>query len=404
MKSGHLSAINTMFDTTGLGKLVRGQSMQTIATALESHGKIKKMLRYEEDQEGCKTKTAQYIRFKNDTVVLYILFNEQMQIQQIHTGKAVEQPFYILKGYKGLAEVTDLSTSFVSRDGVKLGASISFSDTSKKLPVVILVHGSGPNDRDETMGPNKCFRDLAQGLSQKGFAVFRYDKRTFAHTYDMKPRSDSMTIYTETMNDAVDAVRHIKTYTFIDTTRVYLVGHSQGAMCAPKIAELEPRLKAIVMMAGPTRSIVDIIPEQIEYLAGLDDSISTAEQMNITAVKWMADKIKHPDAKAATMPLMGANLYYWKSFMDYNQVATAQSLKLPILIMNGERDYQVRMTEFDGWKQALKDHPNVSFKSYPELTHLFIEGSSKPGPADYDIPRHIPQAVIDDIADFLKLH
>ena len=315
-----------------------------------------------------------------------------------------DAPFYILKGYKGFSEVTDLTTEVKTRDGLVLGANIAFGDTSKKKsPLVILVQGSGPSDRDETIGPNKIFRDLAQGLAQQGIVSLRYDKRTYAFTNNSTVLNDSLTLYEETINDAIDAVKMARLFTFIDTTQIYIIGHSQGAMCAPKMAELCPKLKGIIMMAAPTKNLVDIIPEQTEYLANLDDSVSNLEQMQINSIKWMVDKIKSPTLsyKTPKAMLMGVSAKYWKSVLNYNQVETAKKLTLPILILNGERDYQVTMLEFDTWHEELNTHKHVQYHYYPKLNHLFLEGEGKPNPTEYNIPGHIPQIVIDDLVKFI---
>lgn len=412
LKKNKPENIESLFDTTGIGKIIKAQSLAVLSD-LRQNGKVKKLLGYWEEQEGCKTRTAMLIHYRrlhihtyNDTSMLYIVFNERKQIQQISVGKPTQEPFYILKGYKGLAEVTDLYTSFKTQDGLTLEGNITFSDTTKKkLPLVIFVHGSGPSDRDETIGPNKPFRDLAQGLSQKGIAGFRYDKRTYAYQFNMKPRSDSMTLYHEVIADALDAVRKSKQFTFIDTNRIFIVGHSLGASYAPEIARLDPSIKGLVMLAGTSRPYYELLPEQVKYMASLDDSISTQEQMQITSVNWMVDKIGEPtpDSKSKAMYL-GASAIYWNSVKEYNQAKTARKLSIPLLFMNGERDYQVNMSEFDLWKKALLTKQNVTFKSYPKLTHLLMEGEGKPDPKEYDKPSHVPQYVIDDIADFILSH
>lgn len=412
LKKNRFEKIDGLFDTTGIGKILKAQSLSVLSD-LRQNGKVKKLLGYWEDEEGCKTKTAMLIQYRrthihtyNDTSMLYIVFNGQKHIQHISVGRPTQQPFYILKGYQGLAEVTNLYTNFKTQDGLTLEGNITFSDTTKKkLPLVIFVHGSGPNDRDETIGPNKPFRDLAQGLSQKGIAGLRYDKRTYAYQFNMKPRSDSMTLYYETIADALDAVRKSKQFTFIDTNRIFIVGHSLGASYAPEIARLAPAIKGLVMLAGTSRPYYELLPGQIQYMASLDDSISTQEQMQITSVNWMVDKIREltPDSKSKAMYL-GASNIYWNSVKEYNQAKTARKLTIPMLIMNGERDYQVNIGELDLWKKALLTRQNVTFKTYPKLTHLFMEGEGKPDPKEYDKPNHVPQYVIDDIADFILSH
>jgi len=406
LKKDKLSGIDRLFDSTGMGAYAKRMNLMLLNSYNSDRGHARQQLNYWEDAEGCKVKTAQLLRFKSEQRMVYLTFGCNGLIQSVSFGQPTDQPFFQLRGYLGRPEVTDLSATVKTRDGLTLGASIAFSDTSRKLPLVIFVHGSGPNDRDETLGPNKVFRDLAQGLAQKNVASLRYDKRTFAYQFDLRPPADSLTLYEETINDAVDAIREARQFTFIDTNRIYLVGHSQGAMCAPEIARLSPKLKAVVMMAGPVRSLLDLIPEQIEYVSKLDDTISNAEQMQMTSIKWMVDKIRSPklDPKTPSSMLMGGSPVYWKSILKYNQAETAKQLHLPILILNGERDYQVTMKEFELWKQALGDYSNVQFKSYPKLNHLFIEGEGKPNPAEYDTPNHVPQYVVDDLVNFILNH
>lgn len=407
LKAKNYDKIDALFDTTGILSFITYQEKILYKKELESLGKVKKMVQIDEESNGFKTRVALSIQFKKEKKTILIVFNPKHKIEKFSFTDYTENPFFQLKGYNGFAEVTDLTTQVKTRDGLALGANIAFGDTSKqKSPLIILVHGSGPNDRDETMGPNKPFRDIAQGLAQQGIVSLRYDKRTFTYQYDTKLMNDSLTIYEETINDAIDAMNVAKQFTFIDTTKIFIIGHSQGAMCAPKMAELSTKIKGIIMMAGPASNLVDIIPQQIEYLANLDDTISNAEQMQITSIKWMVDKIKSPSLsdKTPKAALMGAGATYWKSILNYKQVETAKKLELPILILNGERDYQVTMNEFETWKQELALKTNVQFKSYQKLNHLFLEGEGKPNPDEYKTPGHIPQYVIDDLAKFIKAH
>ena len=405
LKSSDYSKIDALIDTTGLMKLVAIGLKSSYKNELEKLGKPKKLLAIYDEPLGIKTKTAIALQFKKEKKLFEILFNQYNKIESLSFDEYTETPFFQLKGYKGFSEVTDLTTTVNTKNRLTLGANISFGDTSKnKTPLVIFVHGSGPNDRDATLGPNKVFRDMAQGLAQQGVSSLRYDKRTFAYQFDSKVTNDSMTIYEETIFDAIDAVNTAKQFTFIDTNKIFIVGLSQGAMCAPKIAELCPKIAGIIMMAAPANNILVVLSEQMEYQANLDGIISDKEQMNLTAVKWMVEKIKTPTLsyKTPKAALMGASVKYWKSFLNYNQVETAKKLTLPIFILNGERDVQVLMKEYQKWQKELAGMKNVTFKSYPLANHLFLEFEGKPNPDEYYTPGHIPQHTIDDLVDFIK--
>lgn len=405
LKSKDYVKIDALFDTTGILKLVTYSQKEQYKKDLVEFGAVKQMIRVDEEDNGFKKRIAMALVFANGKQTLYVVVNPKGKIEDLAFDTYTETPFFQLRGYNGFAEVTDLSATVKTRDGLSLGANIAFGDTSKqKSPLVIFVHGSGPADRDETLGPNKPFRDLAQGLAQQGIASLRYDKRTFAYQYDSKILNDQMTIYEETVYDAMDAVKTAKQFSFVDLNRIYIVGHSQGAMCAPKIAELCAEVKGIVMMAAPVTNLVDVIPQQVEYIAMLDDTLSNAEQMQLTSVKWMVDKIKSPTLSDKTPKgmLMGASASYWKSVLNYNQAATAKGLTIPVFVMNGARDYQVTEKEFNAWKKELAGKSNVQFMLYPKLNHLFLEGDRRSEPAEYELPGHIPQYVIDDLAKFIK--
>ena len=134
------------------------------------------------------------------------------------------------------------------------------------FPAAILVQGSGPQDRDETFGPNAPFRDLAWGLASDGIAVLRYDKRT--HAYGTQMAADpNITVREETTDDAVRAVDLLRSTPLVDPARVFLVGHSLGAYLAPRIAaQAAGRLDGIAMLEAPSTALPQLIVMQEEYL------------------------------------------------------------------------------------------------------------------------------------------
>ncbi len=398
--------IFSLLDTTNIPKTFIEAQKEKMKPYLTQYGKAKKLLKIIEDDAGVKKKYALLIQFKKGKKNLNLVLNSNQRIFTCTISDYNETPFFQLKGYQGFSEVTDLSTEIKTRDNITLGANIAFGDTSKqKSPCVIFVHGSGSHDRDETIGPNKPFRDLAQGLAQKGIVSLRYDKRGYDYIHLSKTQIDSIDLYTEVINDAIDAVKSAKKNSFIDSTRIYIVGHSLGAMCAPKMAELCPQLKGIIMMAGPAGNLLDIIPEQVEYMAKLNDTISNLESVQINQIKWQVEKTKASylnDKTPKGLLLLNQSAKYWRSIIQYNQIETAKKLVLPIFILNGERDYQVTMKQFEIWKKEFANYRNVQFRSYPKLNHLFLEGEGKANPDEYNKSGHIPQYVIDDLVEFIQ--
>ncbi len=267
------------------------------------------------------------------------------------------------------------------------------------FPALVLVHGSGPNDRDETIGPQKPFRDLAEGLASRGVAVLRYEKRT-RYAAAKLTSVKNFTVQEETIDDAVAAAEFLRTRPEIDPTRVFVLGHSLGGYLIPRIGQQDPELAGLISLAGSTRPLEDIVVEQYTYLASLQGNSPEALKA-VDKAKAEAQQVK---ALASGSTLGGelpfhAPVSYWLDLKGYDPAAQARNLKQPMLILQGERDYQVTMTDFDRWKSALKARTDVTFRSFPALNHLFEAGVGKGTPGEYAAkPDHVAPEVIDEIA------
>ena len=155
------------------------------------------------------------------------------------------------------------------------------------------------------------------------------------------------------------------------------------------------------MMAPTSRNLLDVIIEQVEYLAALDGNVDADEAESINEVRASVEKIKSGKLAEGEFAL-GAPKAYWDDLLAYDQVETTKQLTLPILILQGERDYQVTTTDLDIWKEALQDKSNVSIKVYPDLNHLFMSGSGKSSPNEYTEPSNVSSEVIKDIAEWIE--
>lgn len=269
----------------------------------------------------------------------------------------------------------------------------------------MLVQGSGAHDLDETAGPNKPFRDIADGLAKAGIASLRYDKCTFDYALKAAANPD-FTIDDEVTDDALTALRLLAKQKSVDPHRVFVLGHSLGAQMAPRIAKRDPQLAGVIMLAA--RPLLDVLAEQIReggQRAGQTKAqIAKAEQPVVAeqAILAKADPQHPPKGMSYAIPGAPVPQVYQLSLHDYHQVAVAKSLTVPMLILQGGNDFQVSpINDFDAWKKALAGKSNVTFHLFPGLSHLFMSGPTK-SPADYEKPAHVDPAVIRAIADWIK--
>jgi fermentation-respiration switch protein FrsA (DUF1100 family) len=262
------------------------------------------------------------------------------------------------------------------------------------FPAVVLVHGSGPNDRDETVGAVKMFKDLDEGLASSGVAVLRYDKRTRVYG----PRIAALkrfTLHEETVEDALKAAALLRTQAGVDPKRVYVLGHDLGGYAAPRIAAEDNQIAGFILMAANARHLEDLAVEQVQSLGGSPKALENAKALQA--------KVKSIEPGDEDSPaVLNAPVSYWLNLKDYDPVSDAAKIAMPILILQGERDYQISMTDFGLWKTGLARNKSVVMKSYPALNHLFVAGTGKSTSAEYAKPGHVAPEVIEEIAAFVK--
>lgn len=274
------------------------------------------------------------------------------------------------------------------------------ADPDAGVPAVVLVHGSGPHDRDESIGPNRPFLDIARGLAAQGIAVLRYDKRSKARPQDYA--DGSVTIDSETTNDAVFAVAALREAPGIDPSRVYVLGHSQGAMMAPRIAARSGHVAGLVLLAAPARPLLDILIEQNIRLAVLDDAhTSDEEAAAIAKLKGQVAAIRAGGDVAAADSPMQQPADYWRSTDAVDPVAEAKAVALPMLVLQGAQDFQVVDADWQRWKAGFHDDPKVEFKLYPTLNHLGMAVEGEPGLAQYAQAGHVDPALIANVAEWV---
>jgi uncharacterized protein len=339
--------------------------------------------------------------FERANVEIRVAFNPADQLGGLGYAPPTPSVAYTAPAYVTPSAFRDEAV-IVDAGGWPLPGTLSMPAGEGLFPGVVLVHGSGPNDRDESLGPNKPFRDLAEGLASRGIAVLRYDKRTRAHASRLAGNRE-YTVKDEVIDDAVAAVKTLRGTRGIRADRVFVLGHSLGGMLAPRIAAAEPSIAGLIVMAGATKPLEQAIVEQTRYLTMLDGKVTAEEEAVLTAATKLAAAVRtlKPSDPPIVSPPFSLPTAYWIDLRGYDPPAAAARVTQPMLVLQGERDYQVTMDDHAAWRRAIGSRANVELKSYPALNHLFIAGSGPSAPAEYLQPGHVDEAVVRDIAAWI---
>jgi dienelactone hydrolase len=291
----------------------------------------------------------------------------------------------------------------VGSDPWTLPGTLTLPAGDGPFPAVVLVHGSGPNDRDETIGPNKPFRDLAEGLATAGIAVLRYEKRTL-HYAEALASAVNITVQEETVTDALAAVEALRTVPEVWDEHIFVLGHSLGGMMIPRIGAADPKIAAFIVAAGAARPLEDLALEQTRYLLSLEAEPTAEEKAALADLEQQVARVKDPGLStgtpAALLPL-DIPATYWLDLRGYDPPVAARDLGRPLLVIQGGRDYQVTQDDFTLWQTTLNPVAGAEFILYPELNHLFMAGEGLSRPSEYLRPGHVAENVVRDIVHFL---
>ena len=285
-----------------------------------------------------------------------------------------------------------------------LHGTLTVPNGTGPFPALILVHGSGPYDRDYTLGPNKIFRDIAWGVASRGVAVLHYNKRTFEHPIPFS-KLESATVKEESVDDALLAAALLRGMPEINPKKILVLGHSLGGTVAPRIGKADPSISGLIIAGGAALPILDhFVPQAMVELAA-KGPMTRADERQLERLKAQVERAQDPDLKpdmpALDLPL-GASASYWLDLRSYHPDQVALGLKQPMLILQGGGDYRVTRDDLAVWQKTLNSRKDVSFKVYPKLNHNLIEGEGPSSNVEYRKPGHASVAVIEDIAAWIN--
>lgn len=283
----------------------------------------------------------------------------------------------------GAAEV-----SFASKAaGVRLAGTVTFPKADGPHPAVVLVSGSGPQDRDEAIMGHKPFLVLADALTRAGFVVLRYDDRGVGKSTGDFAAATSV----DFSDDAEGAFEFVRGYAGVDAKRVGFIGHSEGALVAPMVAARREEVAFLVFLAGTAVPGADVMLAQAEAIAKVMGAPEEARRANrelqeklFAAIRTTPDpeelREKVMEALAGLPEAMRAQqarqvLSPWmRFFVTYDPAAVLRRLKCPVLALFGERDLQV-LPEQNApvMEKALREGGNerVTMERVAGVNHLF---------------------------------
>lgn len=389
LKQNHFSQAYSWFDDVVKKRFSEEKLSAFWKNELVSLGKLSSFINsYQSSQQG---KNIHLVMLKFEKGESWARFDVDPKIQKI-VGIFFGKAFLYNTTSASYVDARTFRQEEISfgEEPFTLKGTLTIPNGSGPFPAVVLVHGSGPNDRDETGGNNKPFKDIAEGLSSRGIAVLRYDKRTWVSIYKIS----KVTIDREIVDDAIEAIMFLQRKSFVNPQKMVVIGHSLGALLTPEIAvraTAKTSIAGVVLLAPPARTPWDAILQQFRYLGVPSPQVALMEK----------DAIPLREGKQQEGTFWGISYEYWRDWASRDGIAMVKKLAKPTLILRGDRDYQVIDEDIKLWQQGLKEVAHVEIMTLPQLNHLLIAGTGKPGPSEYEIPGHVDAAVIDKLADFM---
>jgi fermentation-respiration switch protein FrsA (DUF1100 family) len=376
-----------------------------VASEIEGFGTLEQVGEPETAKAGANDLVSFPTRFSKTTVLIQLTMNEAGRVAGLHFRPASEPPraaVWVRPAYSNPALFRERAVT-VGEDPWKLGGSLTVPVATGRSAAIVLVHGAGPNDRDESIFANRMFEDIAEGLSSRNIVVLRYDKRT--RTYASQMRDTDYTLREETIEDAARAVTFVSKQPEVDPARVYVLGHSLGGYALPRIvsecAKQGTHVAGAVFLAANARHIEDVGLELAEFM--MKDGGSPDKLRQLEMLKGQVELVRHLDPSVQyPSTLLGLPVVYFFDLQNYNPVVEAARLQIPLLFLQGERDFQVTMEDFRLWKAGLAGSQQASFHNYPALNHLFMPGEGPGSLAEYRKAGNVAPAVIGDVAQWVS--
>lgn len=329
--------------------------------------------------------SAVIVRFEHTGFVWNVVFNEDGLIAGLNTGgvytiyREVVTEIILVNGFTNEPVIIGEGTDFPLQGLMSVPTGMD-----GPVPAVVIVAGSGPSDMDGTFFGSRPYRDIAVFLASNGIAVIRHDKRTFTHGERIvETIGGSATVWHESMEDALLAAEILRNDPRIDSDRVFIIGHSLGGVLAPRIHAATGDFAGLILMAATPRSLMEVLAEQHTSLivAGFDVGAIDEDTKNtmLEAVEEMRELfatvslMSEEEAKETFIEPFGVYAYYLLDLEAHPFTRYIQYAMVPILVMQGGRDFQIPPdTCFVMIQELLDGNENATFILFDGLNHSFM--------------------------------
>ncbi len=399
LQSGEYSTAVSYFNSTLLEaldeKALEGAWVSTVSPLGEYSGERSIQV------EGAKVTIIENYGVQN--LLITLTFDETVKLSGINLNYTQE------KAEMTESELfTEEEVTIATEEHLPLGGFLTLPEGVERPPVVLLVQGSGSTDRNSTIYQNVPFQDIAHGLAEKGIASLRYDKRFFAYPEEAQSLGLQITLENEILDDVSTALKILENDSRLGD--IYVLGHSLGGMLTPSIATENPVVKGIISMAGSPQPLYEIsYAQNKESEAFIKENVTDKETLDTLALQ-----MEQVEADILTLrgdfsdlppetQLIGLPVVYQQSVKENAGENFLDELEIPMLILQGNEDFQVSPTlDFGLYQEMLGERENVTFKLYEGLNHLMMESSGVRDVSDYQEKKVVAPQVIEDIAEFIK--
>ncbi|CAN7676871.1 alpha/beta fold hydrolase [Paenibacillus sp. LjRoot56] len=393
---------STQFFSANLGSVATAESIkQFFGNVTGQLGSYKGVAKLTSDKTIVHENVRLTLTFEKSEIPFVLRFNHGGEIDDflLDSSAALKLEGYKLPSYAN-SETYNEKEVMIGEGRWALPGTLTLPTGKGPHPVVVLVHGSGPNDRDEWLGALKPFSDLAVGLASQGIAVLRYEKRSLEYPAQLS-LLPNMTMKEEALDDALTAVKQMSNTEGIDPRQIYVLGHSQGGFMMPRLveADIDKQIAGTVLMSAPGGSFFDLLEKQFSYLVDLKQM----PPQSLDFYKKQFAILKDPNLSTANPPKEYSLGNWFMDLRGYEPAEKAKTQTGKMLVLQGGRDYQVMPEQLDIWKNNLKDRKDVTYRLYPKLNHFYTEGEGAMStPQEYFKQGNIPSEVINDIGNWFK--